>query len=44
MERHTIDETRAFDYLLRVSSHSNVKVREVAKEIVGLANQASNCR
>jgi GAF domain-containing protein len=38
MERHGLDESRAFDYLTRVSSHSNVKIREVAQEIVDAAN------
>jgi GAF domain-containing protein len=38
MERYGLDEGRAFDYLLRVSSHSNVKVREVAREIVDQAS------
>jgi GAF domain-containing protein len=34
MERHEIDEDQAFAYLIRVSSHSNVKLRDVADEIV----------
>jgi GAF domain-containing protein len=34
MERHNLTEARAFDYLIRVSSHSNMKLREVAKEVV----------
>ena len=42
MERHQVDEDGAFAYLTRVSSHSNVKLREVAKEIVALANDLSN--
>jgi GAF domain-containing protein len=38
MERYGLDEGRAFDYLLRVSSHSNIKVREVAREVVDHAS------
>jgi AmiR/NasT family two-component response regulator len=34
MERYRMDETRAFDYLARVSSHGNIKLREVAREVV----------
>jgi GAF domain-containing protein len=34
MERYQIDRERAFQFLLRVSSHSNVKLREVADGIV----------
>lgn len=34
MERYRLDETSAFDYLLRVSSHSNTKVRDLARELV----------
>src|SRR3954447_13959375 len=34
MERFGLDETRAFDYLLRVSSHSNIKVRDLAQQLV----------
>src|SRR6478735_10562332 len=41
MERHGLDEDGAFAYLTRVSSHSNVKLRTVAQEIVDLANDAS---
>jgi hypothetical protein len=42
MERHAVDEDGAFAYLTRVSSHSNVKLRTVAQEIVDLANGTSN--
>lgn len=34
MERYQLDEKRAFDYLIRVSSHSNTKLRVVAREVV----------
>ena len=34
MERYSMDERRAFDYLLRVSSLSNLKVRDLAREMV----------
>jgi AmiR/NasT family two-component response regulator len=41
MERHGIDEDGAFGYLTRVSSHSNIKLRTVAQEIVDLRNDQS---
>lgn len=41
MERHDLDEDGAFVYLTRVSSHTNVKLRAVAKEIVDLRNDRS---
>jgi hypothetical protein len=44
MARHGIDEDRAFAYLMRVSSHSNVKLRDVAKEVVALRNDESRCQ
>jgi GAF domain-containing protein len=34
MERYDLTEARAFDYLIRVSSHSNIKLRDVAREVV----------
>ena len=34
MERYSINEDRAFQFLIRASRTSNVKVREVAAEIV----------
>jgi GAF domain-containing protein len=34
MERYRIDEDRAFQFLLRASSTSNIKVRDVATELV----------
>jgi len=38
MERYQLDEDRAFQYLVRVSQHSNVKLREVAQELVAQGN------
>ncbi len=38
MERFGLNETRAFDYLVRVSQASQVKLRSIAQEIVALAN------
>ncbi len=34
MERYDIDEDRAFAYLVRASSHANIKLRAVAQELV----------
>lgn len=39
MERYSVDEERAFGYLVRVSQNGNVKVRDVAQKIVDDANQ-----
>ena len=39
MERYELTEDRAFSFLLRASSHSNVKLRDVAAEVVDKANQ-----
>jgi GAF domain-containing protein len=39
MERYSLNEGRAFDYLARVSSHGNIKVREVAQEVVDQADK-----
>ena len=41
MERHDLDEDGAFAYLVRLSSHSNIKVRSVAQEIVAMRNDRS---
>ena len=41
MERHALKEDAAFVYLTRVSSHTNVKLRTVAQEIVDLRNDES---
>lgn len=38
MERYRISETRAFQFLVRASSTSNVKLREVAQEVVDTLN------
>lgn len=40
MERFHLDEDRAFRYLLRVSQHSNTKLRDVAQELVDQRNHA----
>ncbi|MGN6129584.1 MAG: GAF and ANTAR domain-containing protein [Nocardioidaceae bacterium] len=39
MERFGLDEERAFEYLLRTSQHSNVKLRKVAEELVADAQR-----
>jgi GAF domain-containing protein len=44
MERYAFDEDRAFMYLTRVSSHTNVKLRNVAKEIVARRNDKTALR
>jgi GAF domain-containing protein len=41
MERHDLDEDHAFEYLVRVLQHSNVKLRDVAKEVVQLRHDRS---
>ena len=38
-ERYGMDETRAFQFLVRVSQTGNIKLREVAKELVNQANR-----
>jgi GAF domain-containing protein len=38
MERHQIDEERAFHFLARVSQTSNIKLRDVAQELIDQAN------
>ncbi|WP_109473379.1 ANTAR domain-containing protein [Ornithinimicrobium cavernae] len=38
MERYEIDEDRAFQFLVRVSTTSNVKLRDIAQEIIDTAN------
>ncbi len=42
MERYGIDETRAFEFLIRVSQTSNTKLRDVATEIVESVNRAAS--
>jgi hypothetical protein len=39
MERYTIDEDRAFEFLVRVSKDSNVKLRLIAQDIVDGVNR-----
>lgn len=39
MERYEINEDRAFHFLVRASSTSNVKLRDIAQEIVDTTNQ-----
>lgn len=39
MERYALDEDNAFQYLARVSQHSNHKLRDVAAELVQQANE-----
>jgi GAF domain-containing protein len=41
MERYSLNEGRAFDYLARVSSHGNIKIRDVAQEVVDGLNRKS---
>jgi GAF domain-containing protein len=38
MERYHINEDRAFAFLVRASSHANMKLRDVAQELVAQAN------
>jgi GAF domain-containing protein len=38
MERYAMNEDRAFSFLVRASSHNNVKLRDVAAELVRVAN------
>jgi len=38
MERYGLDEDRAFAYLVRASSHANVKLRDIAQDLVDRAN------
>src|SRR3954452_18676096 len=38
MERYGLDEDHAFAFMVRVSSHSNVKLRDVAQDVVEKAN------
>ena len=38
MERYQMNEDRAFAYLTRASSHGNLKLRDVAQEVVDNAN------
>jgi hypothetical protein len=38
MERYEMNEDRAFAFLVRASSHANIKLRDVAQELVNRAN------
>jgi AmiR/NasT family two-component response regulator len=38
MERYDMNEDRAFDFLLRTSSHANIKLRDVAARLVDESN------
>lgn len=38
MERYKIDEDRAFAFLVRASSHGNIKLRAIAQELVDERN------
>ncbi len=39
MERYQVDEERAFQFLLRVSQNGNIKLRDLAREVVLQANE-----
>ncbi|RYD95656.1 MAG: ANTAR domain-containing protein, partial [Sphingobacteriales bacterium] len=39
MERYQISEDRAFQFLVRASSTSNIKLRALAQELVQTANE-----
>lgn len=41
-ERYTLDEDRAFQFLIRAASTSNVKLRDVASELVRTANERAS--
>lgn len=42
MERYTMNEDRAFAFLIRASSTSNIKLRDIAQELVEQANDIPN--
>lgn len=42
MERYQMDQERAFRYLVRVSQHSNIKLRDVAQELVDQGNNRTH--
>ena len=44
MERFAMNEDRAFDFLLRTSSHGNIKLRDVAARLVDEANNPEAAR
>jgi AmiR/NasT family two-component response regulator len=39
MERYTLSDEHAFAFLKRLSSHRNVKLRQVAEEIIAETGQ-----
>jgi len=39
MERYGLSEDRAFDFLIRASSTSNIKLRQIAQELVNRGNE-----
>ena len=41
MERYRITEERAFQFLVRASSTSNIKLRTIAEELVQQANAST---
>jgi len=38
MERYGLDQDRAFAFLVRASSHGNVKIRDLARQMVDESN------
>jgi hypothetical protein len=44
MERYQMHEDRAFAFLVRASSTSNVKLHQIAQELVDAANETSSQR
>lgn len=42
MERYQLPETRAFEFLVRTSSTSNIKLREIARELVRQSDEAAS--
>ena len=42
MERYEMDEDRAFAFLVRASSHANLKLRDIAQGLVDQANHAES--
>ncbi len=42
MERYQLNEERAFQFMTRVSQDSNIKLREVAADIVAGLNRRSS--
>jgi AmiR/NasT family two-component response regulator len=38
MERYQMNDERAFAFLVRASSHSHIKLRDIAQELVDQAN------